>query len=354
MHIREENGKYVLDYYVKQDGVLKRREERYETKKQAELTMAKRRVEIFEGRFDVKRAPRVRFEEMAAKYMDWARVNKRSWDRDELSLKHLAKEFGGKRLDQVSAFQVERYKSRRRAEVAPATVNRELACLRHVFSKAIAWGLAGDNPVRKVKLFREDNQRLRFLTVEEFKNLVACCPEHLRPLVIAAFHTGMRRGELLRLQWVDVDFQHGLIHVRDSKNGTGRRIPMNGVVAETMRTLKGNAAAAEHVFRLPPKMGGGPLKDPRWGFEEAVRRAGLEQVCFHTIRHSFASHLVMRGVNLKAVQELMGHKTFAMTLRYAHLSPAHAMDAVRSLEGITGDFLETSGQAAAGSKAPSG
>ncbi len=129
---------------------------------------------------DVENHPKIRFEEMARSYIKtYSKPNKRSFWRDEISLRQLASFFKKKYLDEITSLDVEKYKARRSEKVAPATVNRELACLKHMFTKAIEWGKAKENPVLKVRLFREENKRVRYLEKEEVKALLDACSEHL-------------------------------------------------------------------------------------------------------------------------------------------------------------------------------
>ncbi|MFH1434945.1 MAG: site-specific integrase [Pseudomonadota bacterium] len=335
MGVFKKQESWWIDYRI--DG-RRRREKIGPNKKLAETVLNIRLVEIAEGKFlDVRRSPSITFDEMSKKYLEWSRVNELSWSRDALSIQHLMKHFGEKSLNEISPFLVEKYKAERRKVVSPRTTNLELACLRHIFSMAIAWGLAYANPVSKVKFFKENNQRLRYLTHEEFERLVHESADHLKPFITAAFMTGMRKSELLRLSWPDIDFRNGLIYVRESKSGEGRQIPMNAVVRSTMERLK-KGSSSEHVFVTHR---GERLKDPRIGFEQAMKRAGIKGANFHTLHHSFASHLVMAGKSLQAVQKLMGHKTYSMTLRYAHLSPEHLKDTVKALEFLGGHHMDT-------------
>lgn len=112
----------------------------------------------------------------------------------------------------------------------PATANRKLACLKHMMTKAVDWNMASEEmlkQVRKVKFVKEKNRRLRFLYVDECQRLIDCCSPHLKPIVITALNTGMRRGEILSLKWEQVDLRHGFISLEDTKSGEGREIPIN-------------------------------------------------------------------------------------------------------------------------------
>ena len=180
-----------------------------------------------------------------------------------------------------------------------------------------------DNPARKVRLLRENNSRIRYLTPEESKHLLEACPNHLRPMVVVALNTGMRRGEIFNLEWNHIDFNQEIIYILDSKSGEKREVPMNEAVQKALLNLK-EVVSSRYVF--PGKKG--RYTTVKTAFHSTLRRARIENFRFHDLRHTFASNLIMRGINLKTVQELLGHKTFTMTLRYAHLSPDHKKAAV--------------------------
>jgi integrase len=207
-------------------------------------------------------------------------------------------------------------------------VNRELACLKNLFTRAVKWGWVRDNPVRQVNLFKEQNARLRFVTLEEEAALLRHCDQRLRTLVLAAVDTGFRSGELKVLRWQDVDFSRGTVSVASyyTKNGDPRTNPMTKRLQEQLQAWKiaGVSYGDGLVF--------GP-ENWRKSFERAKKLAGLgADVVFHTLRHTYISRLVMAGVDIRTVQELAGHKTITMTMRYAHLAPEHKRRAVAKLD----------------------
>ncbi|MFH1438048.1 MAG: site-specific integrase, partial [Pseudomonadota bacterium] len=176
------------------------------------------------------------------------------------------------------------------------------------------------------------------LSSEEAERLIDSASVSLKHMILVALNTGMRKSEILGLTWRDIDFSISTISIRDSKNGDGRKIPMNETVLATLSDL-GRKENDEKVFLRP---GGQPVKSIRTAFENAVKRAGIDDFRFHDLRHTFASWLVMSGVDIKTVQELLGHKTFSMTLRYSHLSAQHKAEAVRCLDGKSGKILDRS------------
>ncbi len=129
---------------------------------------------------------------------------------------------------------------------------------------------------------------------------------------------GMRKEEILSLKWKNLDFRSRTISILDTKNGESREIPMNDIVYRTLLAAKN--ADSPWVFC---KRNGERYGNVRKAFEGARKRAGIVDFRFHDLRHTFASHLIMAGVDLRTVQELLGHKSFETTLRYAHLSPEH-------------------------------
>jgi integrase len=300
------------------------------SKKQAQDALNARKGEIAQGKFDLSKIrPSVKFGEIAADYLEYSMANKRSWKRDRTSINALSREFGKHRLTEITPWLIEKYKRKRREQVSPASVNRELACLKHMFTMAIHWGKVEENPVKRVKLFRENNRRLRFLSQDETKDLLNECSEHLRPIVITALNTGMRLSEILSLTWDCVDFDLGVITVLNSKNSELRNIPLNTILTEELGRLKLHPNS-EYVFA---RKSGQPPLSIRTAWENALKRAGIKDFRFHDLRHTFASNLVMAGADIVTVKELLGHKTVAMTMRYAHLNQEHKKRVVSYLDG---------------------
>lgn len=210
---------------------------------------------------------------------------------------------------------------------APATLNRYGALLSLIYSLAIRNGKVRDNPARLVPHRREDNARIRFLDKDEERVLRAKIRElepHREFEFDLALHTGMRTCEQYRRRWEEVDFERRLLTIPRSKNGAMRHLPLNGSALHALVELRARNEDSEFVC--------GGLRNARHWFEPAVDAAGLKDFTWHCLRHTFASRLVMAGVDIRTVAELMGHKTLAMTMRYAHLAPDHQRAAVYRLE----------------------
>jgi integrase len=321
VYLKGEN--WYIDYYV---NGRRKREKVGPSKKLAETVLKKRKVEIAEGKFlDIKKEHKVKFEELVSMYLELhAKPNKKSWRSDEDTTKLLKKYFGGRRLSEITPLLIERFKMERAKIVSPATVNRALACLKCMFNKAIQWGKAANNPVKNVKLFKENNKRIRYLEKEEIIKLLANCNRYLRSIVVVALNTGMRKGEILNLKWHDCDFRRGIIYLFNTKNGEKREIPINEQAKTALIRVRKHPESP-YIFCKPD---GRPFGDIKKSFFTAMKKSDIMKFRFHDLRHTFASHLVMSGVDLNTVRELMGHKSLEMTLRYSHLSPDHKKRAV--------------------------
>lgn len=157
--------------------------------------------------------------------------------------------------------------------------------------------------------------------------------DFLKPLVLVALNTGMRRGELFNLQWKDVDLNNALLtvegEVSGSKSETTRHIPLSNEALRALQAWKIQAPKNDIVFPSPKS--GGRLDNIKTSWGNLIRDSKITAFRFHDLRHTFASNLVMGGVDLNTLRELLGHKTIEMTLRYAHLAPEHKAAAVAVL-----------------------
>ncbi|MDP6087255.1 MAG: site-specific integrase, partial [Nitrospinota bacterium] len=184
----------------------------------------------------------------------------------------------------------------------------------------------------------EDNRRARFLSQEEIGRLMEAAArsdvQYLRPIIVMALNTTMRLGEILNLRWEDLDLGAGMIHILKSKSGKGREIPMSDQLRDEFSRIP-RLLGSEYVF---PGKTGEPLKVIKRSWHKALRGAQIKDVTFHTLRHTAASYLVMCGIDIRTVQDILGHADIRMTMRYAHLSPAHKSAAVQKL----GNLLEAS------------
>lgn len=258
--------------------------------------------------------------------------------RDYESFKHntdiLLKHFENRTLQEIGPKQIEGFIADRLASgVTKATVNRQRAVLSKIFTCAKEWDyFGGENPVWKVKRFPESPGRTRFLTAIEAKKLLEKAPDHIRPIIICALHTGGRLREILNLRWKDVDLERRVLYFdqTNTKSGKQREIPIDPdlmeVLQERRKKIFLGGDAREFVFTRYGKH----LEDIRTAFQKAKERVNEEakgavklgdDVTFHSLRHTFASWFVINGGDLVRLQKYLGHSTIALTQRYAHLSP---------------------------------
>jgi integrase len=330
--IYKRGGVYWIRY-AGLDGRMRYESTKTSSQKEADYLLTCRKKEVQEGTLpEVKRMKKnITLNELAEEYIAWAKRQKAFYSKRK-KIFQLLRTFGNYALNSFTTLMIEHYQTEGLATRKPATVNRLLATLKHMFTKGVEWEMVGEETlkkVRRVKLIPENNRRLRFLSSEECQALVESCENHLAPIVITALNTGMRKGEILGLRWDQVDLRHGFILLGVTKNGERREIPINKTLRQTFEALPRHIKIP-YVFWSGKE--GKPYQDIRQSFNSALKRAGIKDFRFHDLRHCFASHLVMAGCDLKTVQELLGHKNITMTLRYSHLAPAHKFRAVDLLD----------------------
>jgi integrase len=303
-------------------------------------------------------------------YEPWAAANLRSGAGTIARLVASFAEHLDKKLSDLTPWIIEKWHAGRIKDgVTASTVNRDLGALRAAVARAVTWGLLDASPIASVKRSKIDVSRSpRFLSVDEeaqlrhaldereerlrcqrdsanqwrtvrgyklLPDLRQCAfADHLQPLVIVSLNTGMRRGELFALTWESVDLAAGRITVdgATAKSGTTRHIPMNADALAAMCGWK--AGTPVNTGLVFPAKNGDALTHVRRAWESVLRTAGIARFRWHDLRHTFASKLVMAGVDLNTVRELLGHSDYAMTQRYAHLAPEHKAAAVAKLIAI--------------------
>lgn len=280
----------------------------------------------------IKRILNYTFSQLAEEYIKWCE-RQRSFRSKKGFILQLVETFGNIPLKHFTTKLIEQYQTERLQKGnKPATANRLIATLKHCIHKGYQWEMLSEETLkrlRQVKLLEENNRRLRYLSKEECQSLVSNCQGNTKAIVITALNTGMRKGEILSLKWDNVDLKHGFILLDITKNGERREIPIN----DTLRSvLQGITRRLDIPYVFHDSITGKHYKDVKRSFNTALRRAGIRDFHFHDLRHTFASHLIMAGVDITTVKELLGHKTLTMTLRYAHLAPTHKVKAVDVLD----------------------
>ncbi|HEX8502817.1 MAG TPA: site-specific integrase [Pyrinomonadaceae bacterium] len=310
------------------------------TKFEAEQAEIAAKRAVFDGTYGRPAGERDFVDFVERVYKPWARDNKRSWKNEEYCLPTITEWFRGKTFAQVSPLLIEKFKkhlresdTNRGTKFSPRYVNYFLESLFRIFSLAVEHKEIGfdDNPCRKIKKLRLDNRRVRYLLDEEEPRLLAQCEgaqAYLRPLVLVAIGTGMRRGDMLTLKKQSLDFQRGDILVPNSKTGKVYRVPMTAEVREIMLQLVRQNQGSEFVFVNPQT--GKPYVEIKKGFAEVCTRAGITNLHWHDLRHTFGTRMAEAGHSEATISELMGHSDPKTTRRYTHGTEAAKRAAVEA------------------------
>jgi integrase len=255
-------------------------------------------------------------------YLPHAYATKRSAKDDEGRMRNILPEFGHLPLSQISSHAIQQFHDRLRVQKCAATANRHLALLKRCLNLAIIWGkLDGPNPVRGIRMHQENNQRQRYLSGGELRSfLTALDEEPNRPLADALrflLMTGARRNEVLQARWDAIDLDKQQWYLPKTKSGKSRFVLLNGGAIELLRE---RVRPAGHVYVFPGKNIGEPICNPYKGFQRVLRRAGINDLRIHDLRHSFASLAINNGATLYEVQHLLGHADSKTSQRYAHMA----------------------------------
>lgn len=305
----------------------------------ARETEAAIKGDMVRGDYDInrnnKRVPTLK--QVWERYLPWAKEHKKSWI-DDLRYyhKHLEPRFANKKLDEISALDIERLKldlkrgtNRRGKPYAPATIKHQLVILRRLYNLARKWDMYdGKSPLESVTMPKLDNQQTEFLTNEQLTRLLEVLEKWPFRDSVAfikfALFTGLRRGELFKLTWDDIDFERSLVRLRDPKGGKTENIPVSPEALGVLRDLE---VTSSYVF---PGKDGKQRTNFNGPWSRIRKAAGLpENFRFHGLRHHFASTLVSAGYDLLVVQKLLTHKDSRTTQRYAHLSPGVLKEAAQ-------------------------
>jgi integrase len=314
--------------------------------------VSKTETEIREGRhFDIARAKAHTVAELIDLYIsDYLPLKSRSAPTQRGQLLWWRQELGELRLSDITAevLAARRSKLLKRTvrggkTLSPASANRYMAALSHVFTIAVTeLGWIPYNPIREMKKLTESTERVRYLSDEERGRLLKVCQEsrnrHLYPIVVLALSTAMRKEEIRQMRWEDVDLERGTIVLHQTKNRDRRSIPLAGIAHRLLKQLHDKRVEGS-PFVFSAANASRPV-DFRTAWETALRQADIQDFRFHDLRHSAASYLAMNGATLRELADILGHKSLEMVRRYAHLTEQHTASVVASMnEKVFGDDL---------------
>lgn len=329
----KKTGKYVVDWY-ELDGIRKRRVVG-KHKRIADVVQHEIEVRLERGKWGLEQKPKITLKEFASQFIDYCKAEKapKTVKDYKSKIKIFADTYGDKQLSAITVRDIDTFKAKRLKAVSAGTVAGDLRTLNAFFNVAVKWDYLEQNPCQKVSKPRMVSENPpRFLTKEEVQSLIEAARDRtIFPMIATALYSGLRVSELIRLEWEDVDFDRGLINVKSkveghTKSHKARSVPVAPAlrpILEKERKSRGYCFPAVKKARI--------YEDYRDAFQEVLKRAGLKGVGWHTLRHTFASHLVMADVNLRTIKELLGHSDIKTTMIYAHLAPDHLKNSVERL-----------------------
>ncbi len=296
-------------------------------------------ADVFRREHDLRpERKRIGFMDFAAEFIEkYAKPNKRSWRDDLYAVKILNRYFGKLQLHEVTPLDIESFKAARLKEVSKSRVNRNLDLIKKMFSLAVDWQYLEESSARKVKKFPVFNVVERILDQGEQVKLLEASAPHLRPVLIALLNTGCRKSEILGLEWGQIDFQQRQIRVERTKSGRDRFIPINSILFNILESLGASNGQSERVFLGPD---GKAMRDIKTSFKTACKRAGIEGMRIHDLRHTAASRMVEAGIDLPTVSKILGHSSIQTTMRYAHSTQETMRKAMETLASVR-DFVPT-------------
>jgi len=326
---REGSDIWYVDYTYK--GRRHRESTKTSDRKLAELHMKDLEVKIARGNLDLPEAvTRAQLAKFKDEYLTYSKANKahNTLLVDEHAFKVFGNVIGDPVLDSISPRAIEKFKIERLKHVKPSSVNVELKHLKSAFETARRWGYLRSNPFRDVQLLRvKEKEGIAFFQKPEIEELLRVIPEGLfRDLIKFYLYTGCRRNEALYLNRSDIDLDRKEVTFRGTKSGMNRTVPFNGVLSEVLERLPENG---EQPFPFLPDFVTHRFKKYVLAMDLPEERKKI--LCLHSLRHTYASHLVMAGVPLLTVSKLLGHSSVRVTEMYAHLVSDHIRSAVEML-----------------------
>ncbi len=286
------------------------------------------KAEIMRGNLGItEKKCTIKLSEMIKKYLEYSELNKSSFTHDKTYSRYWLEFFGNQIISNIKPIDIEGYKKYRNEIVKPSTVNRELNSLSKMFSIAVNNNYIEKNPCQGVHKLKVENIKIRYLTSDEEKRLFEAIDDHwIKPIVICALQTGMRKTEILDLTWDCVDFTQKYITVLQTKNGKSRQIPISQKLIDA---LQGQEKIKEYIFINPiTKNRHGNINDI---FPHFLKKAQIKNFRFHDLRHTAATRMVEKGVDLIVVMDILGHSDIKTTMRYAHPVPEMKLRAINIL-----------------------
>lgn len=337
MTVRKRYDKhYYTDFYIRGKRIIRKIPGGITNREVAQQWENDHKLKILRGEIGLTRA-NPDLASLIETYLGYSRTNKApsSHRRDELALRNFRTISGLAKFAELTPLAIERYKEARSQAASKRTVNLEITVLKTMLNRCVDLGLISDNPIRSVKKIRGPSSKTaEYLTKQEIERLLAALTPTYYPIIYTFLKTGLRRDELVFLEWTDIDFEKKQIRVvnkqaHPTKSYKPRYIPLDDRLAEVLRSIP-KSSASPYVFVT--KDGAQRMNNLVTNLKRFAKKAGIRKnVNLHMLRHTYASQLVMAGVDLTTVRDLLGHADIHTTLIYAHLAPDHLKDAANKL-----------------------
>ncbi len=297
--------------------------------------MVNKNIDPLAKRDTAKDTPTLR--EFSKTYMEWARFHKRSWKDDDNKLKaDILPAFGERRLNEITSKEIQLYLERIKTRTSGSCSNRHRSLWSKIFSIALLWAvIEGENPRARIPKFPESSGRLRYLDHAEIKGFLSVLDENTGSvsalLLKFLLFTGLRLGETKRLKWEDFEGD-GAIHIRmeNAKSKKSRYVQLNSMALDVLADLE-KFRTSTNPYIFPGLKPGSHITNPKRLFNTMRIKAKLDDVCIHTLRHTFATLSIAAGTDLYVVQSQLGHASYKTTQRYAHISPQRIKTATENV-----------------------
>lgn len=278
----------------------------------------------------VAEAEAMSFEDVTERYLTYQkpRITPQSYERTKSIIKNHLLRFFKTDIGKIRRSTIEQYITKRMAVASAGTVIKELNIVKHLFKLAVQWELIPSDPAAQVERPPTPPDRIRYLYPDELTAVLGYCPEWLKPIVIIAVSTGMRRSEILGLHWCDIDLRNSQILLGRTKNGESRVVNLNRITLAVLDMIHPKTAAIGKLF---PDVRADYVTQ---AFKRATEWASIEDCHFHDLRHTYASWVKMAGEDVHTVAVLLGHKDMRMATRYQHLNAAYLSKATAKIENV--------------------
>ncbi len=336
MTVRKRYGRhYYTDFYIQGKRIVRKVPAGVANREVAQQYENNLKLKMLKGEIGISRV-NPDLEDLVQEYLRYSETNKApaSRRRDGQALRNFLEVTGFTKLNDVTPRGVEKFKHDRLKKASKRTVNLEVTMAKAMFNKLVELEVIPDNPIKAVKKIRgPESKTLEFLTRAEIEVLLPALTPAYYPLIYTFLKTGLRKSELVYLEWSDIDLEKLQIRVvnkkaHPTKSYKPRYIPIDRKLEEVLRSLKRTKSPYVFMTRRDTLRTNNIITN----LKRAARLAGIKKnVTVHMLRHTYASHLVMAGVDLATVKELLGHSVITTTMRYAHLAPDHLRQAAEKL-----------------------